>query len=106
MPSDLHRSSLSTICSRAIKLSMLAVIGVAFACGGGSSSGSNNQVCSPPPTASADVRADCVLSQMTLDEKIQLVHGTSPPQFWTQPVPRGAGSFIPGIPRLGIPDTY
>lgn len=43
---------------------------------------------------------------MTLDEKLQLVHGTSPAQFWTQPVPRGAGSFIPGIPRLGIPDTY
>lgn len=83
---------------------LLELIAVLVACGGSSST--NKTVCSPPATASPDVRADCVLSQMTLDEKIQLVHGTSPPQFWTQPVPRGAGSFIPGIPRLGIPDTY
>lgn len=107
MPSDLHLSPLSTLFSRTPRSSTLfIVIAVAIGCGGGSSSGSTNQTCAPPPTASPDVRADCVLSQMTLDEKIQLVHGTSPPQFWTQPVPRGAGSFIPGIPRLGIPDTY
>ncbi|HYM75831.1 MAG TPA: glycoside hydrolase family 3 C-terminal domain-containing protein [Candidatus Dormibacteraeota bacterium] len=88
-------------------VALLELIAVFVACGSGNSSSSNNNtVCSPPTTASPDVRADCVLSQMTLDEKIQLVHGTSPPQFWTQPVPRGAGSFIPGIPRLGIPDTY
>lgn len=107
MPSDLHLSPLFTLFSRTPRSSTLfIVIAVAIGCGGGSSSGSTNQTCAPPPTASPDVRADCVLSQMTLDEKIQLVHGTSPPQFWTQPVPRGAGSFIPGIPRLGIPDTY
>lgn len=107
MPSDLHLSPLSTFFFRTARsAALLVVIGVAIGCGGGSSSGSNQQVCSPPPTASPDVRADCVLSQMTLDEKLQLVHGTSPAQFWTQPVPRGAGSFIPGIPRLGIPDTY
>jgi len=57
---------------------------------------------------SPDQRADMVLQQMTLDEKIQLVHGTGwgvliPPA----PVPlrsnHGAG-FVPGIDRLGIPD--
>ena len=57
---------------------------------------------------SADRRADLVLEQMTLDEKIQLVHGTG----WGvlrdgDPVPPrsnlGAG-FVPGIDRLGIPD--
>ena len=88
-------------------VALLGLIAGFVACGSGNSNSSNNKtVCSPPVTASPDVRADCVLSQMTLDEKIQLVHGTSPAQFWTQPVPRGAGSFIPGIPRLGIPDTY
>jgi len=106
MPPNLNPSSLPKLSRTARLLSLLAAMVLACACGGGSTSGSNNQTCSPPPTASPDVRADCVLSQMTLDEKIQLVHGTSPPQFWTQPVPRGAGSFIPGIPRLGIPDTY
>lgn len=72
----------------------------------------------PPPQASSfpwmdtslspDQRADLVLQQMTLDEKIQLVHGTGwgvliPPA----PVPprsnHGAG-YVPGIDRLGIPD--
>jgi len=105
MPPNLNPSSLPKLSRTARLLSLLAAMVLACACGGGSTSGSNNQTCSPPPTASPDVRADCVLSQMTLDEKIQLVHGTSPPQFWTQPVPRGAGSFIPGMPRLGIPDT-
>ena len=50
---------------------------------------------------SADQRADQLLSQMTLDEKIQLVHGDV-----QTGVPRGAGSHVPGIPRLGIPDLY
>jgi beta-glucosidase len=57
---------------------------------------------------SPDERADMVISQMTLDEKIQMVHGTG----WGvlragAPVPArsnfGAG-FMAGIDRLGIPD--
>ena len=57
---------------------------------------------------SADQRADLVLREMTLDEKLQLVHGTG----WGvlrpgTPVPPrsnlGAG-FVAGIDRLGIPD--
>jgi len=57
---------------------------------------------------SPDQRADLVISQMTIDEKIQLVHGTG----WGvlregDPVPPrsnlGAG-YTPGIERLGIPD--
>jgi beta-glucosidase len=57
---------------------------------------------------SPDERADLVIKQMTLDEKIQLVHGAG----WGvlrpgAPVPArsnlGAG-FTPGIDRLGIPD--
>ena len=59
---------------------------------------------------SADRRADLVIQQMTLDEKIQLVHG-SMAMHWQElglqhPIPgalNGDG-FVPGIPRLGIPD--
>jgi hypothetical protein len=56
---------------------------------------------------SPDERADLVIAQMTLDEKIQLVHGTG----WGVLRPgagaaggsnQGAG-FVPGIERLGIP---
>jgi beta-glucosidase len=56
-----------------------------------------------------DERADMVIGQMTLDEKIQLVHGTGfgfgPQQPNGQPNrSNGGAGWIPGIPRLGIPD--
>jgi beta-glucosidase len=56
-----------------------------------------------------DQRADMVLEQMTLDEKIQLVHG-GPGGFGAPGAPaqptrsNGGAGWIPGIPRLGIPD--
>ncbi len=54
-----------------------------------------------------DQRADLVLKQLTLDEKIQLVHGIGwGPLREGDPVPAdnngGAGQVL-GIPRLGIP---
>jgi beta-glucosidase len=56
---------------------------------------------------SPDERAGLVLKEMTLDEKILLMHGQGMPG-WSRPMPRtylgnqGAG-FVLGIPRLGIP---
>jgi beta-glucosidase len=50
-----------------------------------------------------DQRADMVIEQMTIDEKIQLVHGRQPGRGQVNPSNGGAG-WIPGIPRLGIPD--
>jgi len=50
-----------------------------------------------------DQRADMVIAQMTIDEKIQLVHGGQVPRGTASPSNGGAG-WIPGIPRLGIPD--
>ncbi len=52
----------------------------------------------------SDQRADALLTQMTQAEKLRLVHGTV--ETWTAVVPRGAGGYIPGVPRLGIPDLY
>jgi beta-glucosidase len=87
-------------------LSLLTLIALAVACGGGSG-GTNPPPSGPPPiTASPDVRADYVLSQMTLDEKIQLVHGAGATDWWNHTLPRSAGGWIPGIPRLGVPDLY
>jgi len=53
---------------------------------------------SPPP----GVRADLVIQQMTLDEKILLVHGDDGPISKQRSL--GGAGFVPGIPRLGIPD--
>jgi beta-glucosidase len=54
-----------------------------------------------------DLRADLVMKQLTLDEKIQLVHGIGwGPLVPGSPVPAdnngGAGEVL-GIPRLGLP---
>lgn len=48
---------------------------------------------------SPDARADLLIQQMTLDEKIQTVHGVIGGQGSL-----GGAGFVPGIPRLGIPD--
>lgn len=59
---------------------------------------------------SPDVRADMVIKEMTLDEKIQMLHGPGWLAMYVHPQ-SGPGvralqgaNFIPGIPRLGIPD--
>ena len=56
---------------------------------------------------SPDQRADMVLKEMTLDEKIDLVHGQGMPG-WGPPRPNahlgnGGAGFVLGIERLGIP---
>jgi beta-glucosidase len=59
---------------------------------------------------SPDVRADMVIKELTLDEKIQLLHGMGWQALFA-PVESGPATravavlgFIPGVPRLGIPD--
>ncbi len=56
---------------------------------------------------SPDERAEMVLKEMTLDEKIDLVHGNGMPG-WGKPKPNaylgnGGAGFVLGVPRLGIP---
>jgi Glycosyl hydrolase family 3 N terminal domain len=61
---------------------------------------------------SPDRRADLLVEQMTLDEKIQLVHGSGmmgpmhigPVDPLTAARSLGGAGFVPGVPRLGIPD--
>jgi len=78
-----------------------------LSCGGGST-GQNPPPPPPPPppTASPDVRADYLVGQMTLDEKIHMVHGGAALDWWNHKLPRGAGGWVSGTPRLNIPDLY
>ena len=61
------------------------------------------------PKLSAEVRADMVLKQLTLDEKISLLHGNGMPDsgaHWAMPLTHlanGGAGYVEGIPRLGIP---
>ena len=57
------------------------------------------------PALPPDVRAASALEAMTLDEKIQLVHGHVAFPFGGKPKPDGAigsAGYVQGIPRLGI----
>jgi beta-glucosidase len=54
-----------------------------------------------------DERAEMVLKELTLDEKIDLAHGEGMPG-WGKPRPNeylgnGGAGFVLGVPRLGIP---
>ena len=56
-----------------------------------------------------DERADLIVKAMTLDEKISLLHGNGWKEVGVPPerLPLralGNAGFIPGIPRLGVPD--
>ncbi|HVL09252.1 MAG TPA: glycoside hydrolase family 3 C-terminal domain-containing protein [Burkholderiaceae bacterium] len=62
-------------------------------------SASRPTVSAAAASPTAEARARALLARMTLDEKIQLVHGAG---LGTSPI--GGGGFIPGIARLGIPD--
>ncbi|PYT86446.1 MAG: glycosyl hydrolase, partial [Acidobacteria bacterium] len=58
-------------------------------------------------TLSPDRRAEMVLHELTLDEKINFVHGNGMPG-WGAPRPNaylgnGGAGFVLGVPRLGIP---
>lgn len=56
---------------------------------------------------SPDERASMVVKQMTLDEKIQLLHGTGMkglgPVSQLATSSNGGAGYVPAIPRLGIP---
>ena len=60
------------------------------------------------PSLSPDQRADLMIHEMTLDEKIQLVHGIGwgvlRPGAQVPAGDNGGAGMVVGIPRLGLPD--
>ncbi|MDR3739646.1 MAG: beta-glucosidase [Terracidiphilus sp.] len=53
---------------------------------------------------SPDARADQLIKEMTLDEKLLLLHGQGMPFFSAGPTESNGGAgYTPAIPRLGIP---
>ncbi|HWG22429.1 MAG TPA: glycoside hydrolase family 3 C-terminal domain-containing protein [Terracidiphilus sp.] len=51
------------------------------------------------PVVTGDPRVDKILSQMTLEEKLTLIHGTHE----NPAVYQGQAGYLGGVPRLGIP---
>ena len=84
-----------------------ALISTAVLTGCGGTSTSNQQQQQQSASTDPDARADAMLARMTQDEKLQMVMGgvnTNATSGYN--VPRGAGGWVPGIPRLGIPTLY
>lgn len=93
-----------------IFLAMLAMAGLPIMAGGQEITGASSQDSTERPwmntALSQDQRADLLLAQMTLDEKIAMLHGPMALPFGSAPLPDGAiaaAGFIPGNARLGIP---
>ena len=60
------------------------------------------------PALPPEDRADLVLKQLTLDEKIGLLHGNGMPHTpnWVMPLTdlaNGGAGYVEGVKRLGIP---
>ena len=60
---------------------------------------------------SPENRAELVLKQMTLDEKIALLHGNGMAHAsqWQMPltsISNGGAGYVEGVPRLGIPPIF
>jgi beta-glucosidase len=67
-----------------------------------------HRVAAPPPqgpwsdkSLSPDQRADLLIQQMTLEEKLSLVHGDTGEQALQKSL--GGAGYVSGVPRLGIP---
>ena len=96
---------------RSSRSSRLLVLGFAAAMCGGSIAVA--QIAKTPPATqfswsdaslSPDVRADLVIKEMTLDEKISLLHGQNrPTEAQTVTRSNGGAGYTVAIPRLGIP---
>jgi beta-glucosidase len=82
----------------------LAFLMMTGGCGGNSTPSTNPTPNPFPTTGTPDERADVLVSEMTLAEKVQLVHGGQTASNST--IPKGAAGWVPGIPRLSIPDLY
>ena len=76
-----------------VRTAISAVLGVVLALSAGLALGQS------VPVVTGDARVDKLLSQMTLEEKLTLIHGTQEDPA----VYQGQAGYLAGIPRLGIP---
>jgi beta-glucosidase len=94
----------------ALAVVMLALLTLAFAQHRRNNQADDSGAAAKPwmdKSLSPEDRAEMVLKQLTLDEKINLVHGNGMPG-WGKPranayLGNGGAGFVVGVPRLGIP---
>jgi beta-glucosidase len=57
------------------------------------------QTANPVTNVTGNAKIDKLLSQMTFEEKVSMIHGMTEPKETNQ----GQAGYLPGVPRLGIP---
>ncbi len=92
-------------------LSILTLLSSAFAQTSSPSSPDIQKLPWMNKSLSPDERADMVLKQMTLDEKISLLHGNGMAHAsqWQMPLTylsNGGAGYVEGVKRLGIPPIF
>jgi beta-glucosidase len=96
----LHAFSLRTYFSTLTLLFTTLAVSPLLAQSGGNHPWSNSSL-------SPDERASMVIKEMTIDEKINMLHGTGmqglSPMSPLAVSSNGGAGYVPGIPRLGIP---
>src|SRR3954465_11087582 len=95
----------------ALAIVMAALLTPAFAQHRRNNQADNSGTAAQPwmdKSLSPEDRAEMVLKQLTLDEKMNLLHGNGMPGWGKKPranayLGNGGAGFVLGVPRLGIP---
>ncbi|MEU3905575.1 glycoside hydrolase family 3 C-terminal domain-containing protein [Streptomyces goshikiensis] len=98
---------MSEALSRRSAIRLLGAAGAALGAGGCSAALPADAALRRPPSPAAAggaarpgsaARVDALLGRLTLEEKTALLHGAQ------DPAPLGQAGYVPGVPRLGIPE--
>ncbi|HWE86878.1 MAG TPA: glycoside hydrolase family 3 C-terminal domain-containing protein [Terracidiphilus sp.] len=95
-------------CKSGSYLLLTVIVALAFIPSASTAAAQNNDRPWMNPRLSPEERADLVLKQLTLDEKLALLHGNGmahAPQWQMplSPLSNGGAGYVEGVKRLGIP---
>ncbi|MFJ9900773.1 glycoside hydrolase family 3 C-terminal domain-containing protein [Streptomyces sp. NPDC091280] len=95
---ELDRRSVERHGSRLRRTALIVGVGVTLLAGSTAVAPNASGVDGPGLTVKVSARVAALIARMTLDEKLSFVHGG------TDPKTLGQAGYIPGVPRLGIPE--
>ncbi|MFJ9631612.1 glycoside hydrolase family 3 C-terminal domain-containing protein [Streptomyces sp. NPDC101175] len=95
---ELDRRSVERHGSRLRRTALIVGVGVTLLAGSTAVAPNASGVGGADLTVKVSARVAALIARMTLDEKLSFVHGG------TDPKTLGQAGYIPGVPRLGIPE--
>ncbi|SDK23378.1 beta-glucosidase family protein [Streptomyces indicus] len=98
MPPSAPTPSAPTVSRRSALRLLGTAVAVATAATAGVAAPAHAASAARRPDRAAGPRVEALIARLTLDEKISLLHGAEDPRAL------GQAGYIPGVPRLGIPE--